>query len=129
MMNQPQRIAVLLFLAGSAVYLTMSGAPARVRIVTLTADAVLLMIGCWFAWRRSLTPAQRFVGGIAGVALWSAATTWLMSRVIAALNPLDARSFGLGFVASLVQALLFIGVVWLIDRVSVASTTSPKPIS
>lgn len=109
-------IAVVLFLIGSGVYLAFSGAPVRVQIVTLTTDGVLLMIAGYFSWRRSLTPTRRVIGGWVGIAIWSVATTWLMSKVIAALNPLDGMSFGAGFVASVVQASLFIGIVWIIDR-------------
>jgi hypothetical protein len=110
-------VAVALFSIGVAVYLAVSGAPTCVQAVTIATDCALLAVATYFAFARALRPVQRMGGCVVGIGVVSVITTWALSKVIAVLNPLDATSFFAGIGASLVQAVVFVSLVWLVTRI------------
>lgn len=108
-------IGALLFVLGAVVYLTVSGAPPRVHLVTVPAELALAAVATYFVSVVSLAAWQRLVGLIIGLTCVSLVTTWLSSKVVAALTPLDAWYFVVGVGAAFIKATLLIGAVWLID--------------
>jgi hypothetical protein len=110
-------IAAVLFVAGMVAYLSMSGAPLRVQMVSLATDFCLVAIATYFTCATSLSPRQRMIGVTVGVVVVSVITTWLSSKVIASLTPLEPIYFGIDLVGSAINATVIIGVVWLLDFV------------
>ena len=82
-------IALVLFIAGTAVYLTVSGAPPRVHLVTIASELCLFAVVTFFLCASSTRSLYRIVGATVSIAAISAGSTWLSSNVIAALNPLE----------------------------------------
>lgn len=108
-------IATLLFTAGVAVYLTQSGAPPRVHIVTVLTEFALAAVSAYFVSNTTLRPSSRLSGMVAGLVGVSLVTTWASSRVIAALNPLQGWHFVLDLGATFLKATLLVATIWIID--------------
>lgn len=108
--------AAILFFIGVAVYLIASDAPLRVHVVTIATEFCLLATVTLFLFASSsMKMAHRMVGFALCLGVLTLVSTWLSSKVIAALNPLEAKHFAMTFVWFAVQALLFAGVVVAID--------------
>ena len=105
-------IAVILFVVGTAVYLAVSGAPSRVHGVTIASEFCLFAVVTFFLCALSIRALYRIVGAAVSVAVISAGSTWLSSKVIATLNPLEPRYFVMELAGFVIQALLFAGIVW-----------------
>lgn len=110
-------IAAVLFVLGAVVYLTQSGAPLRVHLITVPTELALAAVATYFLGVMSISPWRRLVGMIVGLTCVSLITTWLSSKVIAALTPLDGWYFVMDLGATFLKATLLIGAVWLIDFV------------
>jgi hypothetical protein len=108
-------IATILFFIGVAVYLIVSGAPLRVHVVTIVVEFCLLATVTSFLIASSMKMAHRIVGLVLGLGVLTLVSTWLSSRVIAALNPLEVTHYAITFIWFAVQALVFAGVVLAID--------------
>lgn len=109
-------IAAILFFIGVAVYLVASGAPLRVHVVTIATEFCLLAaVTLFLTSSSSMKMVHRIVGLALCLGLLAFVSAWLSSKVIAALNPLEAKHFAMTFVWFAVQALLFAGVVVAID--------------
>src|ERR1700756_4569576 len=108
-------IAVILFAIGTAVYLFASGAPPRVQVVTIATEFCLFAGVTFFLCALSMKPIRRMVGAAVSVAIIAIASPWLSSNVISALNPLEPMYFVMGLSSFAIQALVFSGVVWLVD--------------
>ncbi len=110
-------IAAVLFIIGMAVFLMMSGAPLRVKVVSAVTDLFLVIVATYFTSATGLSPAKRMYGLAVGVGIVSVFTTWLSSKVIAALMPLEPIYFWMDLAGSTIKATLVVGIVWLIDFV------------
>ncbi|MEA2325262.1 MAG: hypothetical protein QOE68_221 [Thermoanaerobaculia bacterium] len=108
-------VAVIVFIIGAAVYLMASGAPPRVHVVTMASEFCLFALVTFFLCVPSMKAVHRMIGAAFGVTLLAVISTWLSSKVIAALNPLEPIYFVMGLVGFVVQAVVFAGVVWTID--------------
>jgi hypothetical protein len=108
-------IAAVLFVLGAVVYLTQSGAPLRVHLITVPTEFALAAVATYFLCVMSLRPWRRVVGMIVGLICVSLITTWLSSKVVAALTPLDGWYFVIDLGATFLKATILIGAVWLID--------------
>ena len=115
MMKRRAIIAAMLFVVGTAVYLMVSGAPRRVHVVTIGTEFCLLAIVTFFLCASSVRPLHRVIGAAVSVAIIAVGSTWLSSRVIAALNPLEPMYFAMAVIGFSIQALIFVGVVWTLD--------------
>lgn len=111
-------IAATLFALGVVVYLIASDAPMRVHVVTIVVEFCLLAAVTLFLTATSMKMPRRLVGIVLLVGVFAIISTWLMSRVIAALNPIEPRHFAGTLVWFGLQALLFSGVVLAIDFVA-----------
>jgi hypothetical protein len=108
-------IAAVLFVMGVMVYLTLSGAPQRVHLVTVPTELGLAAVATYFLCASSLTPWRRVIGLIVGLTCVSLVATWLLSKVIVALRPLDAGYVVVGIGATFLKAAVLMAAVWLID--------------
>lgn len=108
-------IAAILFALGVAVYLIASDAPLRVHVVTIAVEFCLLAAVTLFLTATSMKMTHRLVGIVLSVGVLALVSTWLASKVIAALNPIEPRHFAGTLVWFGVQALLFSGGVLAID--------------
>jgi hypothetical protein len=114
MMKRRSVIATILFSIGVAVYLITSGAPLRVHIVTIATELCLVATVTLFLTASS-SMAHRLTGLALGVGILALVSTWLSSKAIAALNPIEAKHFAMTFAWFAIQALLLAGVVVVID--------------
>jgi hypothetical protein len=108
-------IAAVLFALGVVVYLTQSGASQRVHFATVLTEFALAAVATFFLSGTSIAPWRRVVGMVIGLTCVSLLTTWLSSKVIAALAPVDAWYFAMDLVATFLKATVLVGVVWLVD--------------
>jgi|GEM_PF-5194945 len=115
MMKRRAIIAGIVFIIGTAVYLMASGAPLRVHGVTIPAEFCLFAVVTFFLCVSSIKVLHRMIGAALGVTMLAVISTWLSSKVIAALNPLEPIYFVMGLVGFVVQSVVFAGVVWTID--------------
>lgn len=109
-------IAALLFLSGTAIYLSFSDGPPRVRAATLAVQFIFLASLGSAAWAGSLKRSSRILAIVGVVILGSAGATYVDSLVIYGLYPLTPTYFVIGLTAFLLEASLFLSSVWFIDR-------------
>jgi hypothetical protein len=115
MMKRRTIIGGIVFIIGTAVYLMASGAPLRVHIVTIPAEFSLFAVVMFFLCGQSMKAVHRMIGAALGVTMLAIVSTWVSSKVIAALDPLAPIYFVMGLVGLAVQAIVFAGVVWALD--------------
>jgi protein TonB len=115
MKRQRLVIGAILFAIGTAVYLTFSGAPLRVHLVTLPMELALTIVVSYFFSATAMARSARLFGTFAGLTLVSIVETWLSSKVIAALAPLDMWYFVMGLGTTFLKGMLLLAVMWLID--------------
>ena len=123
MKSRRAAIAAVLFVTAMAVYLLMSGAPLGVKVVSVVTDFCLVVVATYFTCATSLSPTKRMFGVTVGVVVVSVFTTWLSSKVIAALTPLEPVYFWMDLGGSAIKATVVIGIVWLIDFIIDAVTS------
>jgi hypothetical protein len=116
-MRRKLLISAVLFGIGTALYLSVSSGPLRVRSVTVPVQLIFLAGACCAVWAPAIPRRFRLQVLVGVVAVASAIATWIDSRVVLAFFPLQPSYFVTRFFAFLVEALLFLGAVALIDRV------------
>jgi hypothetical protein len=111
-------ISAILFVIATVIYLSVSDGPFQAHAVTVPVQFLFLAGVSYAAWVLTKTRRwPRILVLIGIVALGSAVAICMDSLVIMALRPLHPLYFVTGFAAFLAEAFLFLGAVWLIDRV------------
>lgn len=109
-------IALVASLLGVILYLYLSRGPRMVQFATVSVHLPFLLGVAWVAWRPTLSVGRRALGIFLLVALSSTASVFVDSLVIKALSPLHPIYFVLGLLGFSIEACLFLGCIWLIDR-------------
>lgn len=117
MISQRSIIAMILILLGIAIYLFTSESPIRIQLLTILEQFFFLFTVSCVAWTSAIKRSSRLLALLMVVTIGSAVATYLDSFVIKALTPLHPLQFARGFIGFLVEAVLFLGVTWFIDRV------------
>jgi hypothetical protein len=107
MMKRRTIIAGIVFIIGAAVYLTVSGAPLRVHVVTIPAEFCLFAVVRFFLCAPPMKAAHRMIGVALSVTMLALIWTWLSSKVIAVLNPPEPIYFVMGLFLFVVQSVVF----------------------
>lgn len=125
-MNQRSIIAVILILLGIAIYLLTSESSVRVQLLTVLEQLLFLLTISCIAWASSFKRGPRLLALLMVVIIGSAVTTYLDSFFIKALIPLHPLHFASRIVGFFVEALLFLGGAWLIDRAIMSIRTKQE---
>lgn len=113
--NRRLLIALLLYLLGVGIHLAHSNAPWRVHAVAIPLQFILLMSMSLLTWWPGLALSSRVLSFMLLILVGSLTWTFLLSKVIMAIYPLEPAFFVRASLALTVELLLFIGVTWAVD--------------
>ena len=106
--------AVLLFL-GTLAYLLLSRGPSRVHVVTVPLQVCFLASLSIVAWVPKISLLKRILALLGIVLVFSVIGTYLDSLVVRVFYPLHPVQFLIGFVAFLIEAVVFLCATWVVD--------------
>ncbi|HSG40194.1 MAG TPA: hypothetical protein VLE27_11195, partial [Thermoanaerobaculia bacterium] len=115
-MNRKLVIAMVLLSLGGIAYLLLSRGPSRVQIVTIPLQLGFLFSISFVAWEPALGRRKRLLALFGIILVSSIVGIYLDSLVIRIFSALHPIQFLLGFVAFLIEGIVFLGLTWLIDH-------------
>lgn len=108
-------VAAVLLVLGTLAYLLLSRGPSRVHVITVPLQLCFLSSLSLVAWKPKISRLMRLMVLLITVLVFSIVGTYLDSLVIRVFSPLHPIQFLLGFVAFLIEAVVFLAATWIID--------------
>lgn len=85
-------------------------------MITVLEHAFFLISISWVSWSAEISHRKRLLALLSFIVLFTVLAVYLDSFFISVMNPLHPVYFAAGILGSLLEAALFLGATWLINR-------------